>query len=107
MTAEPGWPAEPGGPEHPDGPVAPGRPAVEGPAVEGSSAQGPSTERTVEPAPAWQPTAFAAEIRAAVRYERGLAVKAAAVLAALAVLLVLRQLYFALPAAGGGRQSRA
>jgi len=106
MTAEPGRPAETGGPERPEGPAAEG-PAAEGPAAEGPSAEGPSTEGTVVPSPAWQPTAFAAEIRAALRYERGLAVKAAAVLAALAVLLVLRQLYFALPAAGGGRQSRA
>jgi len=84
MTAEPGRPAAPGDPGDPGDPAG-----------------------TVEPAPAWQPTPFAAEIRAALRYERGLAVKAAAVLAALAVLLVLRGLYFALPAGGAGRRSRA
>jgi hypothetical protein len=37
---------------------------------------------------------FAAEVYTAVRYERGLAVKAVIVLAALAVLLLLRALYF-------------
>jgi hypothetical protein len=40
------------------------------------------------------PAAFTAEVSAAVRYERGLAVKAVVVLAALAVILVLRALYF-------------
>jgi hypothetical protein len=39
------------------------------------------------------PVAFAAEIRAALRFEAGLAVKAAAVLAVLAVLLALRAMY--------------
>jgi hypothetical protein len=38
---------------------------------------------------------FAAEIHAALRYERGLVVKAIAVLAVLAVIVVLRTLYFA------------
>ena len=42
-----------------------------------------------------RPEAFGAEIRAAVRYERGLVVKALAVLAVLAVLIVLRELFFA------------
>jgi hypothetical protein len=42
--------------------------------------------------------AFAAEIRAALRYEAGLAVKAVAVLAVLALILVLRAMYFSLPA---------
>lgn len=36
---------------------------------------------------------FTREIRLAVRYERGLVVKAVAVLAALAVILILRALY--------------
>jgi hypothetical protein len=38
---------------------------------------------------------FRREIRAAVRYERGLAVKALLALAAVAVIVVLRMLYFA------------
>ena len=38
--------------------------------------------------------AFRQEVRVAVRYERGLVVKAIAVLAVLAVILVLRTLYF-------------
>ena len=42
-----------------------------------------------------QPVPFEQEIRVAQRYERGLAVKAAAVIAALVVLFVLRALYFA------------
>jgi len=46
----------------------------------------------VEPAASRLPAPFAAEIRGAVRYERGLAVKAAGVLAVLAVILVLRAL---------------
>ena len=46
------------------------------------------------------PVAFAAEIRAALRYEAGLAVKAAAVLAVLALILALRAMYLSLP---GGR----
>jgi hypothetical protein len=47
-----------------------------------------------EPDSARQPEAFSEEIRAAVRYERGLVVKALAVLAMLAVLIVLRELFF-------------
>jgi hypothetical protein len=46
------------------------------------------------PPPAVPPAAFTAEITAAVRYERGLAVKALIVLAALAVIFLLRALYF-------------
>jgi hypothetical protein len=42
-----------------------------------------------------QPEAFRKEIRAALRYERGLVVKAAALLVLIAVLIVLRTLYFA------------
>jgi hypothetical protein len=38
---------------------------------------------------------FRREIRDAVRYERGLAVKALVALAAVAVIVVLRMLYFA------------
>ena len=52
---------------------------------------------TVEPAGARRrqpPAVFRDEVRAAVRYERGLVVKALAVLGGLAVILVLRALYF-------------
>jgi hypothetical protein len=52
------------------------------------------------------PVAFAAEIRAALRYEAGLAVKAAAVLAVLALILALRAMYLSLPGGGVGRGSR-
>lgn len=41
------------------------------------------------------PAEFADEIRAAVRYEAGIAVKAGAVLAVLVVIVVLRALYLA------------
>jgi hypothetical protein len=50
---------------------------------------------TIEPERRQEPEAFADEIRAAVRYERGLVVKALGVLAVLAVIVVLRTLYFA------------
>ena len=49
---------------------------------------------TLEPGGRRQPEVFRQEIRAAVRYERGLAVKALAVLAVLAAILVLRALFF-------------
>ena len=39
--------------------------------------------------------AFQREIRSALRYEEGLVVKAAAVLIAVAVIVILRALYFA------------
>jgi hypothetical protein len=39
--------------------------------------------------------AFQAEIRRALRYEEGLVVKALAVLAVVAVIVILRTLYFA------------
>lgn len=50
---------------------------------------------TIEPGRRHGLEVFAAEIRAAVSYERGLVVKALVVLAVLAVILVLRTLYFA------------
>jgi hypothetical protein len=50
---------------------------------------------TIEPGEHHELEVFAEEIHAAVRYERGLVVKAAAVLAVLAVIVVLRTLYFA------------
>jgi hypothetical protein len=50
---------------------------------------------TIEPARRHEPEVFAKEIHAAVKYERGLVVKALGVLAVLAVIVVLRTLYFA------------
>jgi hypothetical protein len=50
---------------------------------------------TIEPRDRQEPEPFADEIHVAVRYERGLVVKALAVLAVLAVIVVLRTLYFA------------
>jgi hypothetical protein len=50
---------------------------------------------TIEPRVRQEPEVFAEEIHAAVRYERGLVVKALAVLAMLAIIVVLRTLYFA------------
>jgi hypothetical protein len=47
-----------------------------------------------QPSPGEPPEAFRDEIRDALRYERGLAVKALLVLAVLAVIVVLRTLYF-------------
>ena len=43
-----------------------------------------------------RPRSFRREIRAALRYERGLAVKALAALAVVAVIVIVRTLYFAL-----------
>jgi hypothetical protein len=80
MTQEPGRPVEP---VEPASPIGPGGPAG----------------GAVEPARLRDPVAFAGEIRAARRYEVGLMVKAAAVLAVLAVIFVLRALYLSLPAA--------
>jgi hypothetical protein len=50
---------------------------------------------SVEPGGRHETEVFRAEVGTAVRYERGLVIKAAAVLAVLAVLVVLRALYFA------------
>jgi hypothetical protein len=50
---------------------------------------------TIEPGGRHEPEVFAKEIQAAVRYERGLVVKALGVLAVLAVIVVLRALFFA------------
>jgi hypothetical protein len=50
---------------------------------------------TIEPGGRHELEAFAEAIHAAVRYERGLVVKALGVLAVLAVIVVLRTLYFA------------
>jgi hypothetical protein len=49
---------------------------------------------TIEPGGRRQPDIFRQEIRAAVRYERGLVAKAAAVLVLVVVIVVLRTLYF-------------
>jgi hypothetical protein len=49
---------------------------------------------TAEPGERHELEVFAEEIHAAVRYERGLVVKALAVLAVLAVIVILRTLYF-------------
>ena len=49
---------------------------------------------TIEPGGRRQPDIFRQEIRAAVRYERGLVAKAAAVLVLVGVIVVLRTLYF-------------
>jgi hypothetical protein len=80
MSAGPGNHAEP---RHPVPPPRPGSP--DGPVLAGASA---------EPAGRRLPAVFAAEVYTAVRYERGLAVKAVIVLAALAAGLLLRALYF-------------
>jgi hydroxypyruvate isomerase len=45
-----------------------------------------------------RPAVFRQEVRDAVRYERGLVVKAILVLAVVAVIVILRTLYFALQA---------
>ena len=50
---------------------------------------------TIEPGGRHGLAIFAAEIRTAVSYERGLVVKALGVLAVLAVIVVLRTLFFA------------
>jgi hypothetical protein len=81
MTAEPG-PAEP----RPTVPRA--RPASEASAFSPVDPGG-----RVEPGATRWPAAFTAEITAAVRFERRIALKTLAVLAALAVLFVLRALY--------------
>jgi hypothetical protein len=63
----------------------PGGPAEQGTAPDGG---GP-----VEHAWLRDPAVFAGEIRAALRYEAGLMLKAAVVLAVVAVILVLRAMY--------------
>ena len=73
---------------------------------DGEDGKGDDPDVTVEPPGRRQPEVFEEEIRTAVRYERGLAVKALAVLAVLAVIVVLRTLYFALPAIWAERAGR-
>jgi hypothetical protein len=48
----------------------------------------------VTPPPS-RPPVFRREIRAALRYERGLVIKALAALAVVAIIVVVRTLYFA------------
>ena len=55
--------------------------------------EGEDPDVTIETVPP-RPVAFRQEIRDAVRYERGLAVKALVVLAVVAVIVILRTLYF-------------
>jgi cell division protein FtsL len=60
-------------------------------------------DMTIETAPQ-RPAVFQQEVHDAVRYEKGLAVKALLVLAVVVVIVILRTLYFALQAlqtAGG------
>ena len=45
--------------------------------------------------PRSRPPVFRREIRSALRYERGLAVKALAALAVVAIIVIVRTLYFA------------
>jgi hypothetical protein len=52
---------------------------------------------TVEPGGGHEPEIFKREIQTAVRFERGLVIKAIAVLVAVAVVVILRALYFVLP----------
>ncbi len=54
---------------------------------------------TIEAVPT-RPAVFREEVRDAVRYEKGLVVKALLVLAVVAVIVILRTLYFALQARG-------
>jgi hypothetical protein len=102
MTAWPGSPAEPGTGASRGRPVHPGRGGsgrVEPRDTGGTGGvvepgRGGLAGRYGEAGGLRQPAAFAQEIRAVVRYEGGLVVKAAAVLAVLASILVLRALYF-------------
>ena len=55
------------------------------------------------PLPGESPEAFRGEIRDALRYEKGLALKAVLALAVLAVIVVLRTLYFSLRHGRGNR----
>jgi hypothetical protein len=68
-------PADPGGPERPEGLGGPGRPG---------SPQGPG-----RPAGLQSERAFRTEIRQALRYEKGLAVKTAGTIVLVAVMLLV------------------
>jgi hypothetical protein len=61
--------------------------------------EGDDPDVTIEAVPA-RPAVFLQEVRDAVRYEKGLMVKALLVLAVVAVVVILRTLYFALQARG-------
>lgn len=69
----------------------PGRPVEQGTPAEHAAPAGQGG--AIEPARLRDPAVFAAEIRTALHYEAGLMVKAAAVLAIVAVILVLRAVY--------------
>ena len=59
----------------------------------------------IETAPQ-RPAVFQQEVRDAVRYERGLVIKALLVLAVVTVIIILRTLYFALQALRTARRYR-
>jgi hypothetical protein len=59
--------------------------------------KGDDPDMRIEAVPA-RPAVFLQEVRDAVRYEKGLVVKALLVLAVVAVIVILRTLYFALQA---------
>jgi PAS domain S-box-containing protein len=101
MTPEPGSPVPRA--VQLDGAAQPGD-AAPGGAPAGPGGGQAAAGGAVEPRGLRDPVAFAAEIRAALRFEAGLAVKAAAVLAVLAVLLALRAMYLSLFAAAAGER---
>ena len=103
MTPEPGSPvspAQPGGAAQSSSQVPTAGTAAHG---EKAPPRDLAGHGTLEPRGLRDPVAFAAEIRAALRYEAGLAVKAGAVLAVLALILVLRAMFLSLPTVGAGR----
>jgi hypothetical protein len=103
MTPEPGSPvapAQPGGAAQSGSQVPTAGTAAHG---EKAPPRDLAGHGTLEPRGLRDPVAFAAEIRAALRYEAGLAVKAGAVLAVLALILVLRAMFLSLPTVGAGR----
>jgi hypothetical protein len=79
MTLEPGSAGTAGSERPPDGGCQP------------AGERQPAVERPPEGGPL--PAVFSEEIRTALRYERGLVVKVLAVLALLAVIVVLRELF--------------
>ena len=101
MTLQPGGAVPPGG-QAPGGPGPRGAVPAAWTATDADPVPPgePDGDDVTEPCGLRDPVAFTAEIRAALRYEAGLAVKAAVVLVVLAVLLVLRAMYLSLP---GGR----
>lgn len=61
---------------------------------DGEDGQSSDADLTIA-GPQEQPPDFQREIREAIRYERGLFIKALAALAVVAVIVILRTLYFA------------